>query len=414
MELVEEIRNLIELKIEGDYWDFKEMWHDNKASLLHDIICMANNQLGRDAYIIIGVSDSRCQDGVKIKGVTEVNRKDQQHLIDFLRSKKFAGGLRPPVYLQTISLCGDDGIPRSVDVIIVKNSEKTPFFLVDNFRDRDKEIRAGYIYTRVGDTNTAIDSMADMDKIEYLWRKRFGIDLSVNERLLRLLDSPDDWVGDLNWGNSKYHKYFPEFQIQIEDIEDQSQFSTNSIMQNIADYQADRSYSVSNLTIYYHSTILYKEYVIYLDGGRHLIPFPKTHTVYSDTVVGGEPSLTYIYLNMDSVSGKLFRCFCCTEHNWYNEKWDLRPGVAFLIFDDEAVQEQFNDFVLNRLYAIEDEYCRALTAKKYVRNSLTDEYYIGGWSKANEIKSWHLYEQFWDMVGSDLLDKLPEMPKEGI
>lgn len=37
MELVEEIRNLIELKIEGDYWDFKEMWHDNKASLLHDI-----------------------------------------------------------------------------------------------------------------------------------------------------------------------------------------------------------------------------------------------------------------------------------------------------------------------------------------------------------------------------------------
>ena len=256
--------------------------------------------------------------------------------------------------------------------------------------------------------------MADMDKIEYLWRKRFGIDLSVNERLLRLLDSPDDWVGDLNWGNSKYHKYFPEFQIQIEDIEDQSQFSTNSIMQNIADYQADRSYSVSNLTIYYHSTILYKEYVIYLDGGRHLIPFPKTHTVYSDTVVGGEPSLTYIYLNMDSVSGKLFRCFCCTEHNWYNEKWDLRPGVAFLIFDDEAVQEQFNDFVLNRLYAIEDEYCKALTAKKYVRNSLTDEYYIGGWSKANEIKSWHLYEQFWDMVGSDLLDKLPEMPKEGI
>ena len=113
MELVEEIRNLIELKIEGDYWDFKEMWHDNKASLLHDIICMANNQLGRDAYIIIGVSDSRCQDGVKIKGVTEVNRKDQQHLIDFLRSKKFAGGLRPPVYLQTISLC-DDHIDISV------------------------------------------------------------------------------------------------------------------------------------------------------------------------------------------------------------------------------------------------------------------------------------------------------------
>ena len=56
MELVEEIQNLISLKTEGDYWDFKEMWHDNKASLLHDIICMANNQVGRDSYIIIGIS----------------------------------------------------------------------------------------------------------------------------------------------------------------------------------------------------------------------------------------------------------------------------------------------------------------------------------------------------------------------
>ena len=53
MELMEEIQSLIELKTEGDYWDFKEMWHDNKASLLHDIICMANNQVGRDAYIIL-------------------------------------------------------------------------------------------------------------------------------------------------------------------------------------------------------------------------------------------------------------------------------------------------------------------------------------------------------------------------
>ena len=45
MELIQEIQNLISLKTEGDYWDFKEMWHDNKASLLHDIICMANNQI---------------------------------------------------------------------------------------------------------------------------------------------------------------------------------------------------------------------------------------------------------------------------------------------------------------------------------------------------------------------------------
>lgn len=124
MELIEEIQNIISLETEGDYWDFKEMWHDNKASLLHDIICMANNQVGRDAYIIIGVSDSKSPDGVKVKGVPETNRRDQQQLISFLRNKKFAGGLRPSVYLQTIMLPDDNHTNRPIDIIIVKNSEK--------------------------------------------------------------------------------------------------------------------------------------------------------------------------------------------------------------------------------------------------------------------------------------------------
>lgn len=41
--LPELVANLASLKREGIYWDFKREWHDNKADLLHDIICMANN-----------------------------------------------------------------------------------------------------------------------------------------------------------------------------------------------------------------------------------------------------------------------------------------------------------------------------------------------------------------------------------
>lgn len=412
MELVEEIQSLIELKTEGDYWDFKEMWHDNKASLLHDIICMANNQVGRDAYIIFGVSDSKSPDGVRVKGVPEAGRKDPQHLIDFLRDKKFAGGVRPPVYLQTLEIPDEAGVYKQVDVAIIQNSSKTPFFLVENFRDRDKEIRAGYIYTRIGDTNTAIDSIADLDKIEYLWRKRFGLDLSAVEKLLRLLDSPDDWIGDLNGGNFKYHMYFPEFQIHITQIEDQAQFFDNSIMKNIADHQADKKYSVSNVVITYHSTVLYQKHVLYLDGGRHLIPFPQTNTVYKNYALGRDPSLTYVYLNMDSIPGKLFNCFACAENNWYNEKWDLRPGVAFLLFQDESEQRQFDAFVWRKLQEIEDEYDEALRKKRYVRTGSIEDYFIGGWSKASEIKAWHLYEQFKGRAGLSLLDKLPDVPRE--
>lgn len=412
MELMEEIRQLIEFGTEGDYWDFKEMWHKNAASLLHDIICMANNQVGRDAYIIIGVSDSKSPNGVKVKGVAETDRRDQQQLIVFLRKKKFAGGIRPSVYLQTLEVPDENGVAQQIDVVIVKNSAKTPFFLLENFRENGKELRAGYIYTRIGDTNTAIDSIADLDKIEYLWRKRFGLDLSAVEKLLRLLDSPDDWVGDLNWGDFKYHKYFPEFQIHITEIKDQAQFSDNSIMKNIADHQADKKYSVSNVVIKYHSTILYQEYVLYLDGGRHLIPFPQTNTVYKDDVLAEKPSLTYVYLNMDSIPGKLFNCFACEENNWYNEKWDLRPGVAFLLFHDEAEQRQFDAFVWEKLQEIEDEYAEVLGQKQYVCTTSTKDYFIGGWSKANEIKAWHLYEQFKGCVGLSLLDKLPNAPKE--
>ena len=412
MELMEEIQSLIELKTEGDYWDFKEMWHDNKASLLHDIICMANNQVGRDAYIIFGVSDSKSPDGVKVKGVPEAGRKDQQHLIDFLRDKKFAGGVRPPVYLQTLEIPDEAGIYKQIDVAIIKNSNKTPFFLTDTFKYNGKEVRSGHIYTRIGDTNTAIDSMADLDKIEYLWRKRFGLDLSAVEKLLRLLDSPDDWVGDLNWENVKYHKYFPEFQIRIDEIEDQTQFSDNSIMENIASHQADKKYSVSDVVITYHSTILYQEHVLYLDGWRHLIPFPQTHTVYRNNLLGQDPSLTYIYLNMNSIPGKLFNCFAYAEKNWYGEKWDLLPGVAFLLFRDESEQRQFDAFVWGKLKEIEDEYDEALRKKRYVRTASTESYFTDGWSKASEIKAWHLYEQFKGRAGLSLLDKLPDVPRE--
>lgn len=57
-----EIKQLISLKQEGGYWDFKKQWYVSgdagKRSLLIDIICMANNLENRDAYIIIGVDEA--------------------------------------------------------------------------------------------------------------------------------------------------------------------------------------------------------------------------------------------------------------------------------------------------------------------------------------------------------------------
>lgn len=413
MTLLDEIKSLVELGTEGDYWDYKEMWHNNKVSLLHDIICMANNQVGRDAYIIIGVSDSKSPDGVTIKGVPDTDRRDQQQLIGFLRGKKFAGGVRPTVYLKTLQLSDNEGIMREIDVIVIKDSAKTPYFLTEDFRDKDKAIKAGCIYTRIGDTNTAIDSMADVDKIEYLWRKRFGIDLSVNDKLLRLLDSPDDWVGDLNNEDYKYHKLYPEFQIHINEIEDQSQFHENSIVINIADHQINKSFYVSEVVITYHTTVLFRDYVLYLDGYRHLIPFPRTSNICKDYVYSPDTLLTYLYFDMSDIAGKLFNCFAITPKNWYYEKWDLNPGVGFLCFDDSSDKRQFDQFALANLEAINKEYADALVKKKYVKSSTTNEYYVGGWSKGNEIKALQLYEEYRGIIRSELIDKIPSLPSCG-
>ena len=165
LDLKHAIEGLIRTKREDDYWDFKEKHHINKADLLHDIICMANNRVDRDAYIIFGIAD----DTYEIVGVeTDANRRNQQQIIDQLKSKKFASGIRPRIEMRTFRL-----ERHEVDVLIVKNSTDTPYFLVEDFRDAGRNVRANHIYTRVGDTNTDIDKSADINNIEYLWKKRF-------------------------------------------------------------------------------------------------------------------------------------------------------------------------------------------------------------------------------------------------
>ena len=52
-----EIRRLISLRQEGEYWDFKKEWYQNKPDFLQDIICMANNLSNHDGLIIIGVDE---------------------------------------------------------------------------------------------------------------------------------------------------------------------------------------------------------------------------------------------------------------------------------------------------------------------------------------------------------------------
>lgn len=78
-----DIKKLISLKQEGNYWDFKREWYsqDKKADLLHDIICMANNLVNRDAYIIIGVDEENDYSFSSVK--SDPNRKTHSNWLIF-------------------------------------------------------------------------------------------------------------------------------------------------------------------------------------------------------------------------------------------------------------------------------------------------------------------------------------------
>ncbi len=65
---------------------------------------------------------------------------------------------------------------HEIDVLIIKNSTDTLYFLTDRYFDGSRTVRANHIYTPVGDTNTDIDKSADISNIEHLWKKRFFTD----------------------------------------------------------------------------------------------------------------------------------------------------------------------------------------------------------------------------------------------
>ena len=176
-----EITQLISLKQEGEYWDFKREWHKNKSDLLHDIICMANNLTGHNGYIIIGVDEENDYSLIDVSKNTD--RYNTQKIVDFLSTKKFAGYIRPKVYVETLYIENN-----YIDVLIVISDKNVPYYLVERY----ESISQNNIYTRIGDTNTPINKSADINDIEKLWKRRFGIDLTVIERFKRYLSTPED------------------------------------------------------------------------------------------------------------------------------------------------------------------------------------------------------------------------------
>lgn len=256
--LSEEILHLILLKQEGSFWDFKRQWYSNNTDLLHDIICMSNNLDNHTGYIIIGIDEERDYSVVDVSN--DPNRRNTQKLVDFLKDKKFAGGIRPVVHVESINrTCG------IIDVIVIENSDNTPFYLTDKYEG----VRANNIYTRVMDTNTPITGSADINYIEQLWRKRFHLDNTPVEKFYYYLRNPDDWEAIQDTDMGYFYKYSPEYTIICE-----KDVSTNGYEYYIFG-QLDIKPSWWLITLRYYQTAIEQFQGIALDGGRSFVVAPN-------------------------------------------------------------------------------------------------------------------------------------------
>lgn len=338
-EFFSEIVDLIASKREDDYWDFKEMHHSNRADLLHDIICMANNLADRDAYIIFGVTDAGDVVGVE-------NNDSRRTLKDFvaqLKDKKFAGGVRPQVELKTFHHA-----KHELDVLVVKNTMNTPYFLVEDYADKkaehhtSKTVKANYIYTRVGDNNTDIVKSADINHIEYLWKKRAGLHLKPFERFRYLLERKKSWVRQ---ESHHYNSISPEYTLVFEEDEDDRGFPE---FYAYVMYNTRTSYAFLNLN--YFGTTLYSRQIVYLDSGRYVTVIPEWGFIAKDRHHHNKISFKY-YIKND-ISYYLHQYLLDEESHEAKFAHD-RYMEVILLFESESEKDDFIQYVELNLSQLE-------------------------------------------------------------
>ena len=357
MDLETIVRKLIDTKREDDYWDFKEKWHDNKADLLHDIICLANNRVDKEAYLIIGVRDKTYE----IIGVEEdKNRKNQQKVIDFLKNISFVGGIRPSIEVKTVMIDNHE-----LDILIVKNSYDTPFFLLKDYNDKGKIVKKYFIYTRVKDTNTPKDSIADINQIEYLWKKRFRLTSSPLIQFFHMIENKDEWEEryDEETQSRIYHNiYRPEFTITLNFDDDEGNKRFYCFVQD------DCRIFYGELTVCYFGTQLYSRQLINLDGRR----FATITLKDSFLKLNGERNYDYTYkfLIKNSQEDKLIR-FLYNPDNFDEKIAFQEHKKTYLEFNDKKQKENFEEYLMSK----KDEVIDAINKKvpEYLNSFVIEE-----------------------------------------
>ena len=273
------IANLLAIGHEGDYWDYKREWPsvEENSDLIKDIICFANTTHPRDCFLIIGA------DNQGKPHTMEKHRRNQNELNTLMSSPVWAGDNKPIVSLETVDIAGN-----IYDIVIIHNSDRTPYYLKQDYipeikyppkatmdqkndvnKKREKKtLRQGVIYVRHGDNSTGFGEIANPVAIEELWKKRFHLLLPIYNQFIEEMATPDNW--DIIEGEMSYNIFRPEFTFRVKPTD----FSNKFVEFYVKLFPDHNAYTMIYVCSYY-ATPIKEFYTISIDGGRWHIPYPK-------------------------------------------------------------------------------------------------------------------------------------------
>ncbi|GAA6166356.1 AlbA family DNA-binding domain-containing protein [Sessilibacter corallicola] len=324
------VKNLIDQKKEGHWWDFKLKHHDNLHDLLHDILCLANVIHDGDRFIIFGVSDD-----YEINGLNDKNlRRTQADILNFLRTISFANNKIPNIKIDSLQING-----KELDILTIRNENHKPYFLTKDETKKGTTVRAGTIYSRLGDSNTPKDSSANPEEIEKMWCQRFNLDKKASERFIDILVDYNNWKYD---GISKaFYDIDPDFKIEIGSHEGKG-----------GQYWWEESLAEKPYRFHYHlrykSVELYKLLVVRFKNENLKIPFPNVEFINLPENDNNHEEKIYcdlFYYIKNTIEYSLFKHIRALETSKINHKsfstpiqTQIKPPIIklpFLILDSE-------------------------------------------------------------------------------
>jgi hypothetical protein len=255
------LEELLSKKEEGVWWDFKQKFHKDLFDLLHDVICLANVIHDGERHIVFGISDQ-----FEVIGLDGNNKSyTQADIISYLRQQPFAENNVPTVKLNFF-----DFTEKKIAILSISNERVKPYYFTKEIKLRNKFLRAGTIYSRIGDTNTPKDSCANPSDIKAMWLEKFGLDLPVPKRFSYILEDTKSWV--YNGIDSAYYELDPDFTIKIGETElkGEQYWWQKVLIEEPIKY---------NYILKFKSTVIHELPIVHFQNENLCIPFPDIEFV---------------------------------------------------------------------------------------------------------------------------------------